>query len=261
MRSILESFIADDCPFLAGAVAYQIFFGLIPLLALIVGVLGFVYGTDRAQREIVQLIRAVYPSATAQETRIARELVEGRAVSLSLGVIGTAFSALAIHGSLESALAAVLGREGRRTFVRGRLEAVAFVAALVLLAALSFGLSYGVAALSGVLSAAGYRDAVRVALQVVSPLLGLVVGYVFFFLVYRAIPRRRPPRRVAAGAALVSAVLWEVAKLAFGYLTRALGVFAAYGPLAFAAGLLTWIYLTAVIILIGAEVMKTRGAA
>jgi uncharacterized BrkB/YihY/UPF0761 family membrane protein len=56
-------------------------------------------------------------------------------------------------------------------------------------------------------------------------------------------------------------VLWEVAKLAFGYFTRALGIFAAYGPLAFAAGLLTWIYLTAAIILIGAEVMKTRGAA
>ena len=241
--------------------AYQIFFGLVPLLALIVGVLGFVYGPDRAQREIVAMIRAVYPSATAQETRIARELVDGRAVSLSIGVVGTAFSALAIHGSLESAFAAVLGREGRRTFVRGRLEAIVFVFALVLLAALSFGLSYGVAALSGALTEAGYRDAVRVALQVVSPLVGLAVGYVFFFLVYRAIPRHRPPRRVAAAAALVSAVLWEVAKLAFGYLTRALGLFAAYGPLAFAAGLLTWIYLTAVIILVGAEVMKTRGAA
>ena len=47
---------------------------------------------------------------------------------------------------------------------------------------------------------------------------------------------------------------------AFASLQRALGTFAAYGPLAFAAGLLTWIYLTAVIILMGAEVMKTRGA-
>jgi len=33
------------------------------------------------------------------------------------------------------------------------------------------------------------------------------------------------------------------------------------GPLAFAAGLLTWIYVTAVIILFGAEVIKTRGTA
>ena len=100
-----------------------------------------------------------------------------------------------------------------------------------------------------------------VSVRLLSPLAGLVVGFVFFFVVYRSVPRRRPSRRAAAEAALVSAVLWEVAKLAFGYFTRALALFAAYGPLAFAAGLLTWIYVTALIILFGAEVMKTRGTA
>jgi len=257
----LESFFADDCPFLAGAVAYQIFFGLIPLLALIVGVLGFIYGPDRAQREIVQIIREIYPSATAQETRIARELVQGRAISLGFGVIGTVLSATAVRNSLELALAAVLGREGRRTFLRGHLETAAFLAGIAALAVTSFGLSYGVAALSGVLVEAGFGRVVSFALPLLSPLAGLLFGYVFFYLVYRALPRRRVTGRVAASAALVSALLWEVAKLAFGYFTRALSLFAAYGPLAFAAGLLTWIYLTAVIILIGAEVVKTRGTA
>ncbi len=258
---MLESFFEDDCPFLAGAVAYQIFFGLIPLLALIVGVLGFIYGPDRAQREIVQLIREIYPSATAQETRIARELVQGRALSLGFGVVGTVLSATAIRNSLEIALAAVLGREGRRTFVRGHLEGAGFLAALAALAVTSFGLSFGVAALSGALVEAGFGGFVTATLPLLSPLAGLFFGYVFFYLVYRALPRRRVSHRVAATAALVSALLWEIAKLAFGYFTRALGLFAAYGPLAFAAGLLTWIYLTAVIILIGAEVVKTRGTA
>lgn len=258
---MLESFFEDDCPFLAGAVAYQIFFGLIPLLALIVGVLGFIYGPDRAQREIVQLVREIYPSATAQETRIARELVQGRALSLGFGVIGTVLSATAIRNSLELALAAVLGREGRRAFLRGHLEGAGFLAALAALAVTSFGLSYGVAALSGALVEAGFGGFVSVTLPLLSPLAGLFFGYVFFYLVYRALPRRRVSGRLAASAALVSALLWEIAKLAFGYFTRALGLFAAYGPLAFAAGLLTWIYLTAVIILIGAEVVKTRGTA
>src|SRR5437870_4065905 len=81
--AVVAAFAADDCGFLAGAIAYQIFFALIPLLALLVGILGFVYGSDRAQRELVELIRQVYPSATAQETRIARQLVDGRALSLS----------------------------------------------------------------------------------------------------------------------------------------------------------------------------------
>ena len=255
------SFADDDCPFYAGAVAYQIFFALIPLLALLVGVLAFAYGPARAEQNLIELLRDIYPSLTSQETRIAHELVQGRALSLSIGVIGTLFSTMAIHGSLDRALAMVLGREGRRSFVRGHLEAAGFVAVLAVVALVSFGLSFGTAAVSDVLIGAGFGGAVAVALRVLSPLAGLAIGFVFFFIVYRAVPRQRHSRRAAAEGALVSAVLWEVAKLAFGYFTRALALFAAYGPLAFAAGLLTWIYVTAVIILFGAEVMKTRGAA
>ena len=255
------SFAADECPFLAGAVAYQIFFALIPLLALLVGVLAFVYGPDRAESDLVEILRDVYPSATSQETRIARELVQGRALSLSLGVIGTVFSTMAIHGSLDRAFAAILGREGRRSFVRGHLTAAGFVAALAALALISFALSFGTASISDALVGAGFGGVVWVGVRLLSPLVGLLIGFVFFFVVYRSVPRRRPSRRAAGEAALVSAVLWEVAKLAFGYFTRALALFAAYGPLAFAAGLLTWIYVTAVIILFGAEVIKTRGTA
>jgi membrane protein len=255
------SFGEDECGFLAGAIAYQIFFALIPLLALLVGILAFVYGPDRAERDLVQILREVYPSATAQETRIAHDLVQGRGLSLSIGAVGTLFSTMAIHGSLDRALALILGREGRRTFFRGHLEAAGFVAGLVVLAIASFAVSFGTASASDALVAAGFGGVVAVVLQIFTPLVGLAVGFVFFFAVYRVIPRRRPHARAVAEAALVSAVLWEVAKLAFGYFTRALAIFTAYGPLAFAAGLLTWIYVTAVIILFGAEVMKTRGTA
>jgi membrane protein len=260
-RAVILSFSEDDCGFFAGAVAYQIFFALIPLLALLVGVLAFAYGPDRAERDLIDILREVYPSATSQETRIAHELVQGRALSLSVGVIGTVFSTMAIHGALDRALAMILGREGRRSFVRGHLEAAGFVAVLAVLALVSFGLSFGTAAVSDVLVGAGFGGVVWVAVRLLSPLAGLAVGFIFFFVVYRSVPRRRPSRAAAAEGALVSAVLWEVAKLAFGYFTRALALFAAYGPLAFAAGLLTWIYVTAVIILFGAEVIKTRGAA
>jgi membrane protein len=101
---------------------------------------------------------------------------------------------------------------------------------------------------------------VRLFFELVSPLVGLLFGFWFFYLVFRFAPRRAVRRRDARRGALVSAVLWEIAKVAFGFLTRGLGIFQAYGALAFAAGLLTWIYVTAVIILIGAEVVKTRDA-
>jgi membrane protein len=243
---------------MAGGVAYQMFFSIIPLLALIVGVLAFVFGPDRAQRELVQLFREIYPSATGQEVRIARELVDGRAISLGIGVVGTILGASAVHSAVDTALAVILTGGRKRGFVRGHAAAFAFVAGIALVAVISFALSYGAQAAQGALNAAGYGDGARLVIALGSPLLGLAAGYIFFYLIYRYVPRVPIGRGPAQTAAVVSAVLWEVAKVAFGFFTRGLGIFSAYGPIAFAAGLLTWVYLTAVIILIGAEVIKVR---
>ena len=205
---------------------------------MVVGVLGFTFGSELAQQELVRLIRDVYPSATAQEPRIVRELVEGRGISLGIGLVGTVFATGAIHGSLDTALAAILGTGGKRGFVRGQAEAFAFTGALVVLAVLSVAVSFAAGPLAS--------------------LLGLAAGYVLFFGVYRFIPRSHVRSRTIRVAALVSAVLWEIAKLAFGSITRGLGIFSVYGPIAFVAAVLTWVYVTAVIILIGAEVIKLK---
>jgi membrane protein len=240
VRDVVTSFVADECPFFAGAVAFQLFFSSIPLLALVVGVLGFAYGSERAQQELAQLIHDIYPSATAQETRIVRQLVEGRGISLGVGIVGTVLASGAIHGSIDKALAAILGPGRKRGFVRGHAQAFAFAGALVALGVVSLAVS---------LSAGPF-----------SSLLGFAVGYIPFLLVYQYIPRTRVRSRTARMAALVSAMLWELAKLAFGLVTRSLDTFTAYGPIAFAAVMLTWFYVTAVIILVGAEVIKLKKA-
>ncbi|MDE3103379.1 MAG: YihY/virulence factor BrkB family protein [Chloroflexota bacterium] len=253
---VVRSFLNDDCPFLAAAVAYQIFFSLIPLLALVLGVLGFVLGNESGSRELARVMRGIYPSATNEELRIVHQIVAGRAVSLGLGLIGTVLGASAIFGSLDSAVAAVLGRGGAPSLARRYLKALGFVAAVMVIAFASLAASYGAAAAGRLLRSAGVAPSGRTAFAVLGIALGIAAGYLLFLLIYRTVPRSPVPPALARRGALVSAVLWEAAKLGFGAFTAAVGAFTAYGPLAFAAGLLTWIYLTAVIILIGAEVMK-----
>jgi len=261
VRAVAASLFADEALFLAGGIAYQLFFSLIPLLALIVGVLGFIYGSDAAQRELVELFRQIYPSATGQEVRIARELVEGRAISLGFGLVGTILGASAIYNAVDTAIAVVLTGGHRRSFLRGRFAAFAFIAVIASIALLSFALSYFAQAAQDTLVAAGLEVWARLLIAVGSPALGLVAGFFFFYVIYRYVPRTPVSSRSARLAALVSAVLWEAAKVAFGVFTRRLDIFSAYGPIAFAAGLLTWVYVTAVIILIGAEVIKVRRGA
>ncbi len=227
---------ADQVVFLAGAVAYQFFFAIIPLMALAIGLLGFIYGSERAIDALSATLRQIYPASGSEELAIVRQMSEGRALALGLGLLGTIVTVTAIHGALDAALAAVLGRPGERTFVRGKLEAFAFAGGLLLLAIPSVVLSAGAQALRGPIAT--------------------VTAFLFFYLTYRVVPRVAVGPRAAVIGALVATVLWEVAKMLFGAYTQLLGAFAAYGSLAFVAGVLTWIYLTALIILLGAEAVK-----
>ncbi len=226
---------------------------------MIIGIFGFVYGTQQAEAELAAIVRGLIPAATGQELKIVGQLVQGRALSLGLGLLGTLLTVTAILGSIDIGISHILGREGRRTFVRERLNSTAFILLVLVIAVASFAVSFGVQALSSALAESGLRG-VRLLFELVSPLVGLAFGFWFFYLVFRFAPRRRVAPGPARRAALVSAVLWEVAKIGFGFLTRGLGIFEAYGALAFAAGLLTWIYVTAAIILIGAEVVKAQDA-
>jgi len=188
---------------------------------------------------------------------IVRQLAAGRVISLGLGLLGTLVAVTAIHGSLDVALAVVLGRDKAREFVRGQFEALLFAGSLLVLAVISVAISYGAVALQEPLGSAGVDEHLRFILELVSPFIGAIPAFAFFYLIYRSVPRVAVGERTAGLGALVATVLWEIAKMGFGFFTQALGTFTVYGTLAFVAGLFTWIYLTAVIILIGAEVVKS----
>jgi uncharacterized BrkB/YihY/UPF0761 family membrane protein len=93
-RATLDVFETDQCAFLAGAVAYQLFFAIVPLLALTIGVLGFVYGSDRANRELAVVLYQIYPVLSSEE------LVIGEAAKLLFGIYAQALGAFAAYGSL-----------------------------------------------------------------------------------------------------------------------------------------------------------------
>ena len=252
-RRVANGFRADDCGFMAAAIAYQIFFSLLPLLLLVAGILALFLTSQQVRQEVVALLRGIYPGLA--DRRLVDELVESRALTLGIGIVGTLWSVTAIHATLDRALFGVLGGD-RRGFVRSRLQGLFFALVLTTLALVSFALSFVVQALAGWLRDVGIAQTDRLALEILGPLTGFVAGFVLFDVIFLIVPRRRLPRSARVAGALTAAALWEVAKIGFAILARELHVFSAYGVLALAAGLLTWIYVTALISLLGAEVMK-----
>jgi membrane protein len=252
-RQAWRGFNEHDCGFMAAALAFQIFFALIPLVLLVAGVFGLFVTSETLRNEVVSLMRGIYPGLA--DRRLVDEIVSSGGLTFGLGLVGTLWGVSALHGSLSRALRGVFGGRPSR-FIHGRLQGLGFALLLTALAIVSFAASFVVQALAGWLRVIGLASTQRFALELVSPLAGLVAGFMLFLVVYRvSAPTRIPYRALFAGAA-VAAVLWEVAKIGFAVVARESGSFHTYGALALAAGLLTWIYLTATILLVGAEVSK-----
>ena len=92
---------------------------------------------------------------------------------------------------------------------------------------------------------------------------GHVTSFVFIFVVvlvlFNIVPYRRPKMREVVPGALTAALLFEVGKALFVlYLDNARSLQAVYGSLTSVIVLLLWLYFSARVLLLGAEVMAVR---
>ncbi len=86
-------------------------------------------------------------------------------------------------------------------------------------------------------------------------LLPTAASFVGFWILFVVMPATRVSPRAAVGGALVTTILWELAKHAFAwYLSHFTGVKNLYGSLFVVPILLTWVYYTWLVILFGVEV-------
>jgi YihY family inner membrane protein len=97
--------------------------------------------------------------------------------------------------------------------------------------------------------------------RVASLLAVYAVGMTLVFLLYRMAPNTRVPARAAAVATIAAAALWELARWVFGAWVGRFGVYGAlYGSFGIGVATLIWIYYSACIFVLGAELAAVRAA-
>ena len=80
-----------------------------------------------------------------------------------------------------------------------------------------------------------------------------------FGTLYTFVPYERPKWREVLPAALLAALMFELAKVVFGlYIDNVARLHAVYGPLSSVIVLLLWLYFSAKVLLLGAEMIAVR---
>jgi membrane protein len=81
-----------------------------------------------------------------------------------------------------------------------------------------------------------------------------------FFLIYWVLPNRKLPLRAVLPTAIVTGLIWDMAKAVYVKVLPLLDLRAAYGPFAVSVGLMIWAFVTGLLLLAGAHSSATRHA-
>ena len=241
----------------AASLAYYALFSLFPLLLVLISVVGYVLKSGDAYTVTLDFITQILPNSRVLIELNIQEILDRRGTIGLIGLVGAVWSASGFFDTLVRNInRAWLGIKPR-DIIRTRLLGLAMIGMLILLLVLSLASS----ALLNIVKLidSPLVDSIQLENSAFWPLLRLLLPSLFSFLMfmaaYRWIPNTRVRWRACLGGALWTSIAWELAKRLFAaYLSSGLGNYEIlYGSLGTVLALMFWIYVSCVIILLGAH--------
>ena len=244
----------------AAALAYYAFLAVPAVLLVAVGAFGLFAG-ENAVQDIVDRLDGVVPddALTLIDDTLTR-VTQSSSSGASLAIVGLLLAAWTASGAMSAlmrGLNRVHGREETRSFARQRLTAAALLAWTLLAVAISFGLLVLGAPLSSQVGEALNAEA-AVSWVWWAAQWPILIGALY--IAVAAILREGPSgeagsrRAVLAGSAVAIAIWLAASGLFAVYASRFGNYGAAWGSLSAVIVMLTWLWLTAVAVLLGGQV-------
>ncbi|HVG45527.1 MAG TPA: YihY/virulence factor BrkB family protein [Longimicrobium sp.] len=251
----------DNIFFLAGGIAFDVLFGAIPFLLMLVGIFGIVLSrVVDPTKAVVDYLFTILPPSEALVKRtdqIVDTVIAGRTSFGVLGLVLFLWTSTRLIATLRSSLREIFDLPEERGIVEGKV----FDVQMVLVAGTLFLANTGITLVLDAAQNLGIRLVgsrwidVQTVQVVWARLLAFVFIFLMFLLIYRYLPRRRTPWRMALVAAVFTALAWELLKGLFAvYILHATSWQRVYGALVTPIIIVLWIYYSAMVFILGGEI-------
>ena len=251
----------DHVFLLAAGIAFNIIIALIPTLLILLFVLGYVFDSERILQQINEYVTTFvvaqgYRDDLIQTLRTQIDaLIENRGVAGVVGIIGLLWTGSALATSIRVSINKVLRCREVRSYLIYKLFDISTIAVIGLLVfgSILMGTIYQiVVSRSGRLTE--WLDIPGVE-GFLPELIAIVGTFGLFLVIFRYMPYQKQEWHIIWIGAIASTVLWELARLIFRFYLLEFTTFSRiYGAYAFFASAIFWLYYSALVFLLGAEV-------
>jgi membrane protein len=241
---------------IAGGVAFFILFAIFPAITALVSAYGIFFNASTIGQDL-SLLQGVVPGnvlgiLNEQASRIAAQSNRALSIGLIAGILVTLWSAMGGVKAMIDALNVIYEERETRSLIKLNLVALVFTLGGFAVFLLAVG-TVIVAPL--VLSWIGFGDATAGLVRMVRWPVLLIVLLVGLAILYRYGPNRRAARWqwVSVGSVFAT-VVWLAASFLFSwYLAKFNTYNATYGSLGAVLAMMMWLWISSVVVLLGAE--------
>ena len=252
----VNEFLHKNCPYIAGAIAFYTLLSIFPLLLAIISVLGYLGpSTEEAQLELTMRLADVIPVSSDLIGQTVASVVSARVVTGVVGIVGLFWMSTVVFGAIRKGINAAWGITVPRSFLKERLIDLALMlgAGLVLLVVLFSVPALGIVREATVVVAPDSVFFNNMIWNVTSRLLLPALAFVTFLVLYRFLPNTNVKLSNIWAGALGASLAFDAANLAFVWYVQNYGHYnLIYGSVGTILAMLTWVYLSSIILLFGA---------
>lgn len=245
----------------AFSVAAQAILSLFPFIVLLLTLSQRVFHSARMADVVGEMMSNFLPNNQDFVMRNMRALAFSHARVRIISVVMLLITATGVFLPLEVALNSVWGVKKNRSYLHNQLISVALAVGVALLAMASVALT---SAQRSVLQWIFFGHTQNIVFAFVGKtflqIVALIASIALFFLIYWGLPARKIPARAVLPTAIVMGILWTAAKYLYILVLPHLDFHAVYGPFYVSVGLITWAFISGLLLLGGAYVSATRQA-
>jgi membrane protein len=257
MKRVVTEIKRDHLSLLAAGVAFKGLLALFPAIIAAISIWGLVASPEQITQQLSGFLSALPEDAASliedQMTTVAQGDPGTLSVALILSIILALWSASGGTAGLMEGCNAAYNEVDQRKFPIKRGLALAFTLGAIVFVAVAIGL---IAVLPAVLGGLGLGSTAELVIRIAQwPLLALLVMGALATIYKYGPDRDQPQMRWVTWGAAIATVLWLLGSGAFTLYVENFGSFGeTYGTFAGIIVLMLWLFLSAFVVLLGAEI-------
>ncbi|WP_096155681.1 YihY/virulence factor BrkB family protein [Bacillus sp. FJAT-45066] len=253
-KAMIKEFSNDDVPLLAAAQAYYYILSFVPMIVLIFAILPYL---NINPTQAMEVIESVMPSATVEvfEEQIISILTEPNGGLLTVGIIGTIWSASNGMNAFITAQNVAYNVKDNRSFIKKRLLSIGLTFGIIIALLVALVLPvFGDLLITTIGSLVYMTNEVEMMVRVLRWVVSLIIIVTIISALYHFAPNIKLPFKTAIPGAVFATVAWQLTSLGFSYYISNFANYSeTYGSLGGVFMLMLWFYLIGIILVVGAE--------